>query len=138
MFKNIQAAKITKPAPIDDTGRVYFSPPVTKHRRLTLNLYFCLMEVNDNMINKLASLAKLRFNEVEKESIKADLQKMISFVQKMDEVDTAEVEPLLHICEHNNKWREDFERGTCSKEDALKNARNHNPNFFLVPKVIQK
>ncbi len=97
-----------------------------------------MMEVNDKMINKLASLAKLRFNEEEKESIKSDLQKMISFVQKMDEVDTSEVEPLLHICEHNNKWREDVERGTCSKEDALKNARKHNPDFFLVPKVIQK
>lgn len=103
-----------------------------------LKLYFCFMEVNDDMINKLASLARLRFNEAEKSSIKADLQKMISFVQKMDEVDTNGVEPLLHIGEHHNQWREDILQGSCSKADALKNAANHNADFFLVPKVIQK
>jgi aspartyl-tRNA(Asn)/glutamyl-tRNA(Gln) amidotransferase subunit C len=96
------------------------------------------MEVNDDMINKLASLAKLRFNDTEKEAIKADLQKMISFVQKMDEVDTEGVEPLLHISGNNNSWREDTIQGSCTKQDALKNAQKHSDDFFLVPKVIQK
>jgi aspartyl-tRNA(Asn)/glutamyl-tRNA(Gln) amidotransferase subunit C len=105
---------------------------------LALNRYFCLMEVNDSMINKLASLAKLRFNEAEKESIKNDLQKMISFVQKMDEVDTSHVEPLLHISRHTNNWREDVVEGSCSKQEALQNAAKHSEDFFLVPKVIQK
>jgi aspartyl-tRNA(Asn)/glutamyl-tRNA(Gln) amidotransferase subunit C len=105
---------------------------------LVLNLYFCFMEVNDSMINKLASLAKLRFNEAEKESIKSDLQKMISFVQKMDEVDTSGVEPLLHISNQPNNWREDVVEGSCSRPEALQNAANHTDHFFLVPKVIQK
>lgn len=96
------------------------------------------MEVNDGMINKLASLAKLRFNETEKESIKNDLQKMISFVQKMDEVDTSDVEPLLHISGHTNIWREDVPEGSCSQQEALQNAGKHTGEFFLVPKVIQK
>ncbi len=107
-------------------------------RALRLNLYFCLMEVNDAMVNKLAHLAKLRFNENEKESIKNDLQKMISFVQKMDEVDTDAVEPLLHIGNNTNQLRADMLQGSCSSEDALKNAGAHNKDFFLVPKVIQK
>ncbi len=107
-------------------------------RALPLNLYFCLMEVNDAMVNKLAHLAKLRFNETEKESIKNDLQKMISFVQKMDEVDTDAVEPLLHITNNTNQWRADTQQGSCGREDALKNAAAHNKDFFLVPKVIQK
>ena len=109
-----------------------------RRQALPANLYFCFMEVNDTMINKLASLARLRFNLEEKESIKNDLQKMISFVQKMDEVDTSQVEPLLHICDHRNEWREDTVQGSCSREEALKNAANHNNHFFLVPKVIQK
>ncbi len=96
------------------------------------------MEVNDNMINKLASLAKLRFNEAEKESIKADLQRMILFVQKMEEVDTEGVTPLLHISGNNNNGREDKEQGSCAKSEALKNAEKHSADFFLVPKVIQK
>ena len=96
------------------------------------------MEVTDTMISKLASLAKLRFNDEEKAAIKSDLQKMISFVQKMDEVDTTGVEPLLHISQQQNRWREDVQQGSCTKEEALKNAPNHNQDFFLVPKVIQK
>ncbi len=102
------------------------------------NRYFCRMEVTDSMIDKLATLARLRFNEEEKESIKSDLQKMITFVQKMDEVDTTGVEPLQHMSGGSNVWREDQINGSCNQEDALKNASTHNDDFFLVPKIIQK
>jgi aspartyl-tRNA(Asn)/glutamyl-tRNA(Gln) amidotransferase subunit C len=96
------------------------------------------MEVNDYMVNKLASLAKLRFNDSETASIKNDLQKMIAFVQKMDEVDTSNVEPLEHMSSRQNVWREDIVQGSCSKKDALKNAARHNSDFFMVPTVIKK
>lgn len=100
--------------------------------------YFCLMEVNDSMVNKLATLARLRFNESEKESIKNDLQKMIAFVEKMNEVDTGHVEPLLHMSSRQNVWREDIVEGSISQEQAFKNAPVHNNHFFMVPKVIKK
>ena len=96
------------------------------------------MEVNDAMVNKLASLAKLRFNPVEQEAIKIDLERMISFVQKMDEVDTSNVEPLQHMAGQQNVWREDVVQGSCDKDAALKNAGKHNDGFFMVPKVIKK
>lgn len=90
------------------------------------------------MINKLATLAKLRFKDAEKESIKSDLQKMIAFVQKMDEVNTDEVQPLQHMSNLNNVWREDVVQGTCNKEQALQNAAKHNNDFFMVPTMIKK
>lgn len=90
------------------------------------------------MVSKLARLAQLRFTEMEKESLKADLQKMISFVQKMDEVNTDNVEPLLHMSDHQNRLRADEVGGTCTQEEALLNAARHNKDFFLVPTVIQK
>lgn len=90
------------------------------------------------MVNKLASLARLRFNETEQVAIKNDLERMISFVQKMDEVDTGNTEPLQHMSAHHNAWREDEVKGSCSPADALKNAAKHNDNFFMVPKVIKK
>ena len=105
---------------------------------MLLNRYFCLMEVNDSMVNKLATLARLRFNENEKESIKNDLQKMIAFVQKMDEVDTDHVEPLQHMSSRKNVWREDIVAGSIAQEQAFKNAAVHNNHFFMVPKVIKK
>ena len=100
--------------------------------------YFCLMEVNDSMVGKLATLARLRFDEAETEAIKNDLQKMIAFVQKMDEVDTEDVEPLLHMSNAGNVWREDTVEGACTKEQAMHNAPRHNSDFFMVPKVIKK
>lgn len=96
------------------------------------------MEVNDSMVNKLATLARLRFNETEKEAIKNDLQKMIAFVQKMDELDTSDVEPLQHMSSRQNVWREDLVQGSCSNEQALQNASLHTNQFFMVPKVIKK
>ena len=105
---------------------------------LRVNRYFCFMEVNDAMVTKLATLAKLRFNAEEQEGIKNDLERMISFVQKMDEVDTDNVEPLQHMASQLNVWREDTIAGSSDKAEALKNAGKHNNDFFMVPKVIKK
>ena len=96
------------------------------------------MEVNDELLDKLAGLAKLNFNDAERVAIKNDLQKMIRFVQKIESVDTAGIEPLEHMADQVNAWREDEVKGSCSSEEALKNAAKHNEQFFMVPKVIKK
>ena len=96
------------------------------------------MEVNDDLINNLAQLAKLEFNDVERDEIKNDLQKMIAFIDKLNELDTTGVEPLLHMSENKNVLREDDVKGSISREDAFKNAPLHDEQFFKVPKVINK
>src|SRR5688572_1693532 len=96
------------------------------------------MEVTDQLIENLAELSRLRFNEKEKEDIKQDLQKMISFVAKLNEVDTTGVEPLLHMSEVTNVYREDVVQGSMSKADALANAPAADNHYFKVPKVIKK
>lgn len=96
------------------------------------------MEVNDGLIDKLAHLARLKFDASEKEEIKKDLQKMIAFVEKLNELDTTSVEPLLHMSEEINVLREDEVKGSISREDALRNAPQHDEQFFKVPKVIRK
>ena len=95
------------------------------------------MEVNDAMIEKLAHLARLKFDDEEKKEIKADLQRMIAFVEKMNELDLDGVEPLLHMSDEVNVLREDRVGGTVSREEALKNAPLHDEKFFKVPKVIK-
>ena len=99
--------------------------------------YICGMEVNDQLIDKLANLARLEFNDKEKEEIKNDLQQMITFIEKLNELDTAGVEPLLHMTENINILREDLVGGMISREEALKNAPLHDKQFFKVPKVIK-
>ncbi len=96
------------------------------------------MEVNDAMIDKLAHLAKLQFNDAEKQEIKNDLQRMIAFVEKLNELDLTGVEPMLHMSDEINVLREDEIKGSISRKEALKNAPLHDDKFFKVPKVIKK
>ncbi len=96
------------------------------------------MKVNDALIEKLANLSRLEFDESEKEDIKYDLEKMIGFIDKLNELDTSGVEPLLHMSENVNVFRKDEVQGEISKEDVFKNAPLHDNDFFKVPKVIKK
>jgi aspartyl-tRNA(Asn)/glutamyl-tRNA(Gln) amidotransferase subunit C len=96
------------------------------------------MEVNDEMIDKLAHLARLKFNEEEKQGIRTDLQRMITFVEKLNELDLDKVEPLLHLSGEVNVLREDEIKGSISRQEALKNAPAHDEKFFKVPKVIKR
>ena len=99
---------------------------------------FATMEVNEALVQTLANLARLQFNEQEKEIIKGDLQRMIHFVDKLNELDTTGVEPLLHMTDAINVLREDEVKGSISREEALKNAPESDGTFFKVPKVIKK
>jgi aspartyl-tRNA(Asn)/glutamyl-tRNA(Gln) amidotransferase subunit C len=96
------------------------------------------MQVDDALIDKLSRLAMLDFDEAERVEIKSDLEKMIGFVDKLKELDTTGVEPLLHISPEINVLRDDVPGNMLSKEEALRNAPLHNDPFFLVPKVIKK
>ena len=96
------------------------------------------MEVNDALIEKLAHLSRLKFDDSEKAAIKNDLQSMISFVEKLNELDTTGVEPLIHMSDNTNVLREDEVKGSITREEALRNAPLHDDRFFKVPKVIRK
>jgi aspartyl-tRNA(Asn)/glutamyl-tRNA(Gln) amidotransferase subunit C len=67
-----------------------------------------------------------------------DLQQMIGFVEKLNELNLEGVSPLLHMSESVNVLREDEVKGSVSREEAMKNAPQHNEEFFMVPKVIKK
>jgi aspartyl-tRNA(Asn)/glutamyl-tRNA(Gln) amidotransferase subunit C len=96
------------------------------------------MEVNNALVEKLANLSRLRFDDTQKESIKTDLQSMIQFVEKLNELDTTGVEPLLHMSDNVNILREDEVKGSIDRKEGLKNAPVQDGVFFKVPKVIRK
>lgn len=100
--------------------------------------YICSMEVNGELVDKLAHLSRLKFNAEEKQKILIDLQRMISFVEKLSELDTTGVEPLRHLQTGSNTMREDITGGTLSREEALRNSSVHDDTYFKVPKVIRK
>ena len=90
------------------------------------------------MVDKLAHLSRLQFNETEKEEIKNDLQRMIGFVEKLNELNLDGVEPMLFMSDEVNVLREDEIKGSISRSAALKNAPLHDEHFFKVLKVIKK
>ncbi len=96
------------------------------------------MTVTTEMIDNLAKLARLKISDTDKEGFKKDLEQMIGFIDKLNELDTEGVEPLMHMSSRSNVLRDDIVQGSISREEALLNAPKKNDQFFLVPKVIKK
>lgn len=96
------------------------------------------MEINESIVDKLADLSGLHFDETQKKNLISDLRNMLNFVDKLNEVDTDGVEPLLHMTENVNELREDVVLDQFSVENALNNAPIKDDSFFKVPKVISK
>jgi aspartyl-tRNA(Asn)/glutamyl-tRNA(Gln) amidotransferase subunit C len=96
------------------------------------------MEVNDELVDQLANLARLTFKPEEKAGIRNDLQKMVSFIEKLNELDTTGVEPLLFMTDEVNVLREDEVNGSITRAEGLRNAPLSDDVFFKVPKVIRK
>lgn len=100
------------------------------------------MKVNDELVDKLAQLARLEFAAADREAIKTDLEKIIGFCEKLNEVETEGVEPLIYmtdeVADRENLLREDIVSGHLSKEEALLNAPAKDSDYFRAPKVIGK
>ena len=96
------------------------------------------MEVTPQLIDQLAHLSRLYFTDEEKVSVQQDLQKMVTFVEQLNEVDTTGVEPLLHMGGRVNVFREDEVIQTITREEALSNAPGASNEYFSVPTVIKK
>ncbi len=96
------------------------------------------MKIDDQMIEKISGLAYLEFGEEEREKIRQDLEQILTFVEKLRELDTENVEPLVYMAENSRPLREDRVLPTISHEEAMLNAPQVSGRFFLVPKVIRK
>lgn len=95
------------------------------------------MNVNEELIDKLAKLSRLSFETDEKKAIMKDLERMLEFVEQLKEVDTEGIEPLIHINPEVNVLREDSVTEELSQKEALKNAPEHDSFYFKVPKVVE-
>ena len=96
------------------------------------------MEITNKLIQDIAALAKLEFDEKSADQMKTDLEKIIGFVDKLSEIDTDGVEPLIYLSEEVNVLREDEVKAVISQVDALKNAPEKDSDYFKVPTVLKK
>ncbi len=96
------------------------------------------MDVNNKLIQDIAKLSKLKFDSSAEGKMIEDMGKMLSFVDKLNEIDTEGVEPLIYMSEEVNVLREDEINSEVSQKDALKNAPQKDSDYFKVPTVLKK
>jgi len=96
------------------------------------------MKIDDKLIADLARLAKLSFNEKSSKNMQDDLKKIIGFIDKLSEINTENVEPLIYLSEELNVLRTDDNIENISQEKALTNAPKKDSDYILVPKVLDK
>ncbi len=96
------------------------------------------MKVTNKLISDLAELAKLRFNKSENEKMKSDFKNMLDFIDKLSEVNTKNIEPLIYLSDEINSLREDNISLKLSKEMALQNLTSSNSDYFTIPKILKK
>jgi aspartyl-tRNA(Asn)/glutamyl-tRNA(Gln) amidotransferase subunit C len=94
------------------------------------------MIVDEALVDKLANLSKLEFDAEGKIAIQKDLTKILNFMEKLNELDTDGVEPLIYINEDVNVFRNDEVHYPITKEEALMNAPLKNEDYIKVPKFV--
>lgn len=96
------------------------------------------MKITEEKIEQLAHLARLEFDSESKSKIKADLESILDFCEKLNEVDTDGVEPLIYMTDTVNNVREDIVIQSFTKDQMLSNAPKKDSDYFRVPKVIEQ
>lgn len=96
------------------------------------------MNVSKKDVHYVANLARLQLNDDEAESLKEDMNKILGYMETLNELDTSNVEPLEHVTEiTSSQFRKDEAKEPLSHEDALKNAPDADSDYFRVPRVIE-
>lgn len=93
-------------------------------------------EISDETIGYIGILSGLEISETEKEQAKKDIGEMLDYIDKLNELDTANVEPMSHIFPVSNVFREDVVTNGDGSADALLNAPEQKEGGFLVPRTI--
>lgn len=96
-----------------------------------------MAKVNDELVDKIAHLARLEFENEAKEEIKNDMNRMLDFVEKLNEINTDNIEPLIYMNPETNRLREDIVIQNITHKEALQNAPKHDTDYFKVPKVVE-
>lgn len=96
------------------------------------------MKITDEIVDHIAHLARLKFEGDKKIAIKQDMENIISFMDKLADLPTDNVEPLIFMNESVNVLREDVAKITISQTEALKNAPKKDSDYFRIPKVLDK
>jgi aspartyl-tRNA(Asn)/glutamyl-tRNA(Gln) amidotransferase subunit C len=94
-------------------------------------------KIDRQQVRKVAKLARLDLTEAEIEEFTGQLGAILEYVEKMNELDTAAVEPLAHCLPIHSVFRADEVRESLGTERTLANAPQRDGSFFKVPKILE-
>lgn len=96
------------------------------------------MQIDHKTVDEIAHLARLEFESKAKDEIVNDMNRMLAFVNKLSELDTENVQPLIYMTEETNVLRDDEVKETVTQREALMNAPKKDSDYFKVAKVIEQ
>lgn len=96
------------------------------------------MSIDKETLYKVAHLARLNIKPEEEQNLQKDMSEILDWVDKLREVNTEGVEPLMHMTEEMNVLRKDEVEASLDKNKALKNAPQTDGEHFQVPKVLKR
>lgn len=94
------------------------------------------MSLTDDDVRKLALLARLELSDEELAKVRPQLDSILGFVERLSELETADVEPMTTALDVGNRWRDDIHVPGLSNDQALENSPSHDDECFLVPPVL--
>ena len=95
------------------------------------------MSIDKNQVKKVAKLSRISLEDNKIDSLSKDLDSILTFVEKLNELDTKEIKTLKSIADKTLEARKDIVDDGKIKNDILKNSPEKNEDFFIVPKVIE-
>ena len=95
------------------------------------------MKITEEQVEHVARLARLAISEKEKELFTRQLGEILTYIEKLKELNTSKVDPTPHVLPMKNIFREDEVRPSLPREEILKNAPDRTEDFFRVPKIIE-
>jgi aspartyl-tRNA(Asn)/glutamyl-tRNA(Gln) amidotransferase subunit C len=95
------------------------------------------MKLTRDDVHRVAALARLRLTAEEESRLTDELDKILQYMAKLDQLDTSQVEPLVHAVDRVNPLREDRVTSQPNPDAILANAPARHDNFFRVPKIIE-
>ena len=92
--------------------------------------------ISDETIEYVGILANLELNDAQKENAKKDMAGMLDYIDKLGELDTDGIEPMSHVFDVKNVWREDVVTNGDDRENIISNAPGEKNGMFEVPKTF--
>lgn len=96
------------------------------------------MQISKEQIKHVATLAKLKLTEAEVEELTTQMSSIVSFVDKLNEIDVSRLSPTSHPAQLFNRMRSDEVKESMNIGDALKNAPDSNLGMFRVPGIFEE